>query len=316
MSFLGERFWVTCYAALALGWFLPVSSELASTLVPPSLCGILFFTVLGIDSASVATALSGAGLRRTVLLSLLKLLVIPALAWGLFALVLPAWAPAALLVAAVPAGLSSPTLAGLRRPDAVAPALAFVILSSSLSPLTVPTLLALLTEARAEPLPLALSQAQYIGALLLGPWISSRAVRRFAPAWVAQHRARFRPLAVSCLVFLVFVAAAKCRRVVDGQAGGDATISLMGLATMTALAVFLGAASLLVSLRLPPAEAVAFPAGVVFMNNGLGIALASRYFPEDAPVLVGAALIEVPILFGVHVVTGWAERLVQARTRR
>lgn len=315
MGLLAERFWVTCYASLALGFAIPLDGPLANALVAPSLCGILFFTVLGIESSAVRAALSGANLARSLGLTAVKLLVLPTIAWALFAGLLPSWATAALLVAAVPSGLSSPTLAGLRRPDAVAPALGLVMVSSALAPLTIPLLLAVFTSADADPIALAAAQAQYIGALLVGPWLASRAIRRLAPEWVRRHTPRFRPIAVSCLVFLVFVAAAACRRVIEAQ-GGGLSIAAVGLFTMTALAAFLGVASLVVSRWLPAPLAVAFPTGAIFMNNGLAIALASRYFPNDAPVLVAAALVEVPILFGVHVVAKAADRLAQARGSR
>ncbi len=140
-SLLGQHFWITCYATLALGFVVPLEGELARLLVPPSLFSILFFTALGRDTAELTAALAGRRLLLAVVLATLKMVVLPLIVLGLCALFAPAWSTALVLVAALPAGMSSPTIAGLHRPTAIAAALACVLLTSLVAPLTVPWLL-------------------------------------------------------------------------------------------------------------------------------------------------------------------------------
>ena len=316
-SLLGSRFWLTCYAAILVGFFTPLPDWLASGAVAPSLGGILFFTTLGVGTDAFLVALSGPARARLLPLTFWKLLGIPILVCVVTALVAPTWTLGMTLMAAMPAGLSSPTLSAVHRTTAVPSGLALVAVTSLACPVTVPLLMAGVGLLPVElphgtglsPLRMAVDQGVYIAFMLALPWLSTRLVRRGFPAWVDRNRSHFRTFALLSLVVLVFTAAAACRPVLVSV---GPSLGFEGLALVTGATVLMGAVALLLAERLPGDEAVSFPCGVVFMNNGLAVTIAAKSFPDDVPALLAAVLIEVPILVGVS----WVGTVAARRARR
>ncbi|MBT9559472.1 MAG: hypothetical protein IV100_25810 [Myxococcales bacterium] len=319
-SLLGSRFWLTCYAAILAGFFTPLPEWLASGAVGPSLGGILFFTTLGVGTDAFLLALSGPARTRLLPLTFWKLLGIPIIIGAITALVAPAWTLGMTLMAAMPAGLSSPTLSALHRPSAVPAGLALVAVTSLLCPVTVPLLMAAVRALPLDlppgtglsPLRMAMGQGAYIAFMLAVPWLSTRLVRRSFPAWVERNRLRFRPFALLSLVILVFTAAAACRPVLVTV---GASLGFTGLALATGATLVMGVVSLAIAERLPGDEAVSFPCGVVFMNNGLAVTIAAKSYPDDVPALLAAVLVEVPILVGVSWVGSVAARRALRRVK-
>lgn len=295
-SLVGPYFWIPSYLALGLGFVLPGEDwSVLSPLVPVLLGGILFFSCLRIPFASVRGAVCDRSRwGRVAWLGALKLLAIPLAAWGLTRLVAPEWAAGVLLVVAMPAGLSSIALTDLQRGSAVL-ALLLVVATSLLSPLTVPGLLAVFAGGAPDALAVA-GRALYILALLAVPFALAQGVRAAVPALVARHHHRWGRGAITCSVLLVLTAVLVARPAWRGFAPADFLLPL-GLVVGATLVTW--GAALLAARRLPQDESVAFACAALYMNNGLAVAFAARFFPGQAHMLLPAVAMQVPMIGAV-----------------
>ena len=288
----GPQFWLTGYVFLALGLLLPGDWSWLQPVVPVLLGGILFFSFLRLPLVEVIQAI--AQRQRWVAtgwMTLLKLVLIPLAVWVLMRGVAPAWANGMLLVACMPAGLSSIALTDLLRGDR-AQALMLVVITSVLAPLTIPGLLTLLTGAQTDP-SLVAGRALYILALLAIPFAAAQLVRRALPALVARHTTQWGRAAIACSMTLVGVSVLAVRQ----AWAGTTFVALLWPLLLTILVslVALGA-SWLVLQRSTRGQAVAFACAAIYLNNGLAVAFAVRFYPGVAEMVLPAILIQVPML--------------------
>jgi bile acid:Na+ symporter, BASS family len=290
----GRRFWVPAYTMLALGLMTPSHGDLWRVLVPVFLGCILLFTFLKVDSAALAGELRrrAAG-RRIASLAAAKLLAIPLVTWLLASTVAPEWAIGLTLVAAMPAGLTSPAIAAVFGGN-LPLALWVVVVTSALCPITVPVLLALLGDGgSAAPALEMADQAAYIALLLGVPWVLSRVVARAAPRAVAKGQALFGPLAIASLCLMIFFAASLSRPTWVQQ--GASTLAA-GLAWTTVVALLAYACARLASFALEERDATAFSCNAIYLNHGLAVAFTARYYPDEATMVLPAILVGVPIV--------------------
>lgn len=296
-SLLGRRFWITAWVALVLGFVVPGDWQFLRTwAVPICLGAILYFTFLRLPLADLQDGLRDGGRWLAIgWMGLVKLLVLPLAAWGLTGLASPIWAPGILLVALMPAGLSSVAFTDLYRGDRVL-ALMLVVFTSLLCPLTVPVILAALVPGSVFASGAILERALYILVLLAGPFLLAQLTRRFAAGPVARHQVAWGRAAIasSCVLVLVSVAA---NRPAWAHLPVVELITPLALASAAGL-IFILAARLSV-LAVPIPQAVAFACGAVYMNNGLAIAFAARFYPEDAAMILPPILMQVPMVAGV-----------------
>jgi BASS family bile acid:Na+ symporter len=304
-SLLGSRFWITSYIALLAGFLLPAGwapAEAMRSTVPVFLGGILFFSSLRLPLADLRLAMGDRRLlAQTAALTPVKLLLIPLLAWALATLLTPAWAPGVLLVSLMPAGLTSIAFADLYRGDR-AMALFLVVATSLVAPATVPLVMALAGHGgQGFPLLPLLERAGYILLLLVVPFSLGQVVRRAAPAFTARHHAAFSAWAILCSCTLVFCSVASTRASWDHLPWIDLLPGLLG-ACLGSLAAAAGAWLVLTTLRRE--RATAFAMGAIYMNNGLSVAFALRFFPDDPHIVLPCILMQVP-MSGVTAIAGW-----------
>lgn len=303
---LGRHFWILALAMMAGGLWLPGDWRGLRPLIPVLLGGILFFTALKLRAGLVLDELrGGARLGRLGALAMVKLVALPLAAWATTRVLAPDWALGVLLVTAMPAGLSATAVTDLYGGN-VALALVLTFLTSALCPLSVP-LLVELVDPRAHGIDARVlgERALWIVALLAIPFALAQAVRRLAPALVERHRARWNAGALLSSCLLIFVSIAGNRA---AWAGTPPAALLLPLA-LDALAMAIGIASGLIALRrLPTADGAAFAFSCVWMNNGLAVAFADRFFTGQATVILAAVLMQLPIVVGVAVVGRAASR--------
>lgn len=302
-SLLGHHFWIPSYIALALGMWLPGDWEWVRPGVPLFLGGILFFTCLRIPFGEVIDGLRDrAMLRRAAVMTLLKLMLMPALAWVIAILVAPAWAPGLVLVCAAPAGMSSVTLTDLHRGDRVLAL--FLILATSLAcPLTIPLTMTLVHPGAApEPVQLA-GRALYTLALLAIPFTAAQLLRIAFPRQVARGMTWWGPCSVLCLVILILIATAANQA---AWRGSPASSFLIPFALVTGVTLLSLGVSLWLRRIFPPTSTTAFACASLYMNNGLAIAYASAFHQGEAEVILPAFLMQVPMVAAVVLWGRWA----------
>jgi BASS family bile acid:Na+ symporter len=306
-SLFARRFWITTYVFLTLGFLLPGDYRGLSWSIPILLGGILYFSCLKIGLGEVAAGLRDPRLlARVTGLSLVKLLALPLAAWAVMMVLAPAWAPGVLLVGMMPAGMSSLAFADLYHGNRVV-ALMLTILTSLLCPLTVPLLLAWLVPGPAGDTGLVAmlaAKAGYITLLLLAPFALAQLTRALFPATIARHFSRWGYGSIVCVCVLVFVAVAANR---DHWAGWSLAEVMTPLALMCLTTLVFALLALPFRFLLARGEQVSFACTAVYMNNGLGLALAVAFYHGDPHLLLPTVLIQFPMT-GMVALIGWLLR--------
>lgn len=293
VSLCGRHFWIPGYLALALGLVLPGDDwSWLTPGVPLLLGGILFFACLRLPWHAVVEAVGdGARWRRVGWLTILKMLILPLAAWALVQLLAPAWSAGILLVALMPAGLSSVAMAGLMGGNALT-ALLLVVATSLLCLITVPGLLALLAGSAPSASAMA-GRAAYILILLVVPFVAAQVVRRIRPATIDRHAESWGMASIACALLLILVSVLTAR----ASWRGYGWIDLLAPVALGSIAIAINAtASLFLARVLAHGEAAAFACGALWLNNGLAVAFATRFFPGEGRMLLPAVAIQVPII--------------------
>ena len=175
---------LTCLFALAAGLLFPEPTALFIPFPPWCMMGILFLNFLDVRPQDVARSV---GVRKTATLAFLgfKMVLVPALAYLLFRLLLPEYALAALLLGGMSCGVAGPVFSAMFAVDA-AFATALVFLTSILVPFTLPFLVKLL---HGFTLSVSLSgMILFLSQMVLVPLALSGAVRKGLPALVSPIR--------------------------------------------------------------------------------------------------------------------------------
>lgn len=289
---------------LALGFWLPGDYTALRPLIPVLLGGILYFSCLTLTLGDVGAGLADATMwRRLGWLSLAKLVGLPIAVWLLVLPIVPAWAPGMLLVGMMPAAFSSMAFANLYGGSRLL-ALLMVIVTSALTPFVTPSLLALVGAGGVSMRDIA-SQTGYIAVLLVAPFAAAQLTRRLAPRFIATHGVRLGSGSIACICVLVFISVAVNRPSWAHFSNAD-LLAPLGLTTMAVVVFAVGGWA--VGLVLPRPEAVSFACIAVYMNNGLAVAIATRFFGDDPHMLLPALLIQVPMMAAVPLVTALVGR--------
>jgi predicted Na+-dependent transporter len=304
---LSDRFWITAYAALALGFLLPGDWQWLRPTIPVFLGGILYFSCLKITLGQTAAAASSAAMWwRLAWLNLAKLLVIPLAAYAVTLLLAPAWAPGILLLAMMPAGFASLAFADLLRGDRIT-TLLLLLTTSALVPLTAPLLLAWMVGSAVSWTAIA-HEAGYIAVMLVTPFVLAQLTRISFPTLVARHFGHWNHGSIASACLLVFVGAAVNRHSWAHLPALDILVAL----ALTILATAIAAIVALSCARfLPRQDAIAFTCVAIYMNNGLAMAFATEFHPGDPHMLLPTIVVQIPIMIGVPVIA-W----IMARNHR
>jgi predicted Na+-dependent transporter len=299
-SLLSTRFWLTAYAALFIGFILPGDWRNWQWTVPFFLGGILFFTSLKLSLSEVLAAVRDRGRWRQVTwMTTVKLLGLPLAAWAIAMVVAPPWALGVLLVCAMPAGLSSIAFTDILKGNHIL-ALLLVVAGSVLVPLTVPLLLLLLGPAGTQVMWSEIgARALYILTVLAVPFTLAQMVRRLAPALVARHYRHWGMGAVVCSCLLGMVSVLVNRGLWADWQPAEIFVPLALVCALSALILALGWWSQRFVGR---SDATAFACGIAYMNNGLSISFAVRFFQEQPLMVLPSVLMQIPMIGAVALI--------------
>jgi bile acid:Na+ symporter, BASS family len=304
-SLLGRRFWLLAYGAILAGALLPRPQLDVRALIPLFLGGLVFFTSLKVGLRSVLALFVERGdLSQLLRFSLVKLVAVPVVAGLLCQLLRPEWSLGVVLIAAMPAGLSSAAFADVYKGHTTL-ALAVVVATSLLCPITIPLMLhgfAYLQGGEVGLTAWAVAhQAGFVCVLLFGPASVAQAIRRKAPLWLIRNQHRWTPWALVCLAVVIFLSA-WATDVFSSLSYRTAARSFEALVVVSALVVVFLGAGYAMSRRLPRGDGVAFSCSLVYVNNGLALAFGSIFFANRPEVLLPTVLVTIPMVWGVALV--------------
>ncbi len=300
-SLLGPRFWITAYIAFVLGFVIPGDWASWRWAVPVLLGGILFFTCLKIPLSDVIAAVRDRRRWRQVsVMTLAKLLLLPVVGWAITRVVAPQWAGGVLLVCAMSAGLSSIAFTDILKGNHVL-ALLLVVATSLLVPLSVPGLLLIFGPAGTHvAVADVIGRAVYILTLLAVPFTLAQLVRWAVPLFIAKHFHRWSMGTVICSCLLGMVSVLVNRDLWTSWHPPQMVLPLVLLIGVTVMILALGWwTQRFVGRR----DAIAFTCCMAYMNNGLSIAFAVRFFPEDSTMVLPSVLMQIPMISAVAVMS-------------
>ncbi len=287
LSFLGAHATRVLFLGIFLGIALPPLASLARPLLAPAVVLLLSATLLRVDWSAMREYA-----RRPVLATLLTawlLLGAPVISWLLLSrLVLPeSLTTAIVLMAAAPPILSAAAIAVLLDLDGALAVVAGLI-STLLTPLTVPPLaLALLGIA------LDISMFDFmlrLGGIVVVAFLAALAIRHVAPpGWLHAHRSGIDGVVV--ILMLLFAVA-----IMDGVT--ETAIARPGMVALWVLAAFV-ANPVLQLLGMAAFSWLgrrgALTVGLISGNCNMGLLLASLPPAADFDVLLFFALAQLPI---------------------
>jgi BASS family bile acid:Na+ symporter len=249
---------------------------------------LLFLSFLTIHPGEVRRLFHRQG-RAVLWLSFLKLIALPVGIYLLFRLILPAYAPSALLLAGVSAGVVAPFMATLLAANA-ALVLVLVVVTSLALPFTLPLLVKMLLGATME--------------LSLPVMIRMLALIVFIPLAAVQGVKRFFPMAVRPLLkvryALSLMIMAATNMGVSSQYSAFFYRNPGTILEATAVSVLLGALFLLLGFlslgKAPVEDRLAAAISMTQVNNMIILVFGARFFgPLEATM---AAMYLVPF-FGL-----------------
>lgn len=301
---LSRFFWVTALVMMALGLWLPGEWGVLRPLIPLFLGGILFFTALKVPLEQIVEQMQVRKLPALAGLSLVKLGLLGAVGWSIGQLIAPEWAMGTAIVMAMPAGLSGSAITDLYRGH-VGFALVFTLLTSLLAPLSIPALVLVLDPHTRIEIAMLAERALYITVVLGVPLTVAQIVRRVFPATVRRHYGRWGYGAVLSSCLLIFVSISSNRSAWQGLPAHALLIPL-GICALALAVALLTSMALARWWRGP--EGVAFGFCCLWMNNGLAVAFADRFYHGNAGVILPAVLMQLPIIAYVGILGAWWTR--------
>lgn len=271
-------------AALLLGIVLPAPEAGLSRFLLPLMGLLLFVSFLNVDLSHVADEVRNP-LRPAAQIALNFLLVPSLLFLALRLAGAPSFALAALLLAAMPAGLGSAVFTSLAG-GRVATSVVLSVVTHALTPLTVPFLFWVFAdvEIRVDVLGLARQLALLIGIPMLLAAVARNVAAPLVQATRPHHKL-VSILALACVAYIVIVPYA-------GTIRADASSVVAPLIGTYVFYAVLCLSAFLFARGRSPDEQAALVISRTYMNNALAIVLASSFF-DDRVTLV-TILAEIP----------------------
>ncbi|MCG8472922.1 MAG: hypothetical protein MI742_13860 [Desulfobacterales bacterium] len=274
---------ITCLGAMALGLLFPDQTSFFAPLAKGCMMVILYLNFLDILPYEVVGAV---GRRKGEVLCFLgvKMLLLPALAYGLFSFFWPKYALSALLLGGISCGVAGPVFAGMFSANA-AYATALIFLTSMIVPLTLPLLVQFFSG-----LSLDLSLWQMMGILaevVLAPFFLAALSRRFFPRVVAPCRkVRYSAIIVLFSILNMGIFSAYGHEVAEHP---GTLLTTVGVDTILALLFFFLPLFLF---RKSYDGAINASIGCGIINNAIAVVFAASQF--GATEAITAALYSIP----------------------
>ncbi len=281
--FLEKYFWAVFILGFLSGLLFPQFGEHLGFLIMPLLMAILFFTFLKIDVGEVVTKLKRPGLLLYV--AIIFLLAYPAFVYLAVVCIDADFAFALLLLAAMPAGVSTPALSDIYHAD-VPLSFCIVVITHFLLPVTLPLLLLLYSPNGVSVDALSIFHSTVLFVFI--PVILSQLWKRFFQSTIPRMRGFITGINVLILFFQFYVVVSINRSLIFENVG-HVLIAVIFLHVFFLLSHFIGYAT---PFWRPQKEKITFSLSKTYCNNALATGLALTFFSPHVALLV--MLSEVP----------------------
>jgi predicted Na+-dependent transporter len=282
-QFIERYFWLFLLAGLLLGLWYPVFNDILMSLLKPVLMIMLLFVFLKTDLIHILEKIRDIRLMTYTLI--MYMLIIPILFFLSVNLFNPGFAAGVLLLTAMPAGVSSPTLTDIVKGNTTL-SMSIVIITSLAAPFTVPLLFGLVKLNNISINPFAVFKDLAI--IVFVPMIISQIIKKYFPLSIIKSQHLFTSFNVILLLFIVYAVIGSQRELIMGDPAGI----IRKLVFLYLIFILLHIIGYMMGYKQSKENRVAFIIGAAYMNNGMAIVLAATHF--DTSVLILMVLSEIP----------------------
>jgi BASS family bile acid:Na+ symporter len=282
-QFIEKYFWVFLIAGILTGLWQPVDLHAPKYLPKLLLSGMLFFVFLKIDIINVVEKMKN--YKMMIYIAVVYMILIPALSFLAFRPFDRQLALGILLLASMPAGVSTPALTDILKGN-ISLAMSIAIVTQIIAPFTVPLLFWMIGTKGLEINKLMLLRD--IALMVFTPLILAQFIKRYFPGAVNRSQHLFTSVNVLLLFLFVYVAISSQRKVILDHPAN----LIWKTAVLYLVFIALHVIGYMICYRKSKEDRIAISVTAAYMNNGLAIVLASAYFGSD--ILVLMVLSEIP----------------------
>jgi BASS family bile acid:Na+ symporter len=277
-----KYYWVFLAGGIVVGLIYPVGSVLVP-LVKPILMVMLFIVFLKTDPLHILENIRDYKLMTYIVVT--YMLVIPVIFYFLAKLFIPGLAVGVLLLTAMPAGVSSPTLVDIVKGN-TALSVSIVIVTAVIAPFTVPLLFWIIRFHNLTISPELILKDMAIIVFL--PLIIAHLVKKYLKPDLSNKESFFTSVNVILLFLLVYAVVSNQHDII---LGGSLKL-VWQLLIVYVIFILLHFIGYVMGYGQSKANKTTLAIGKAYMNNGMAIVLAASHF--EPSVLIFMVLSEFP----------------------
>jgi BASS family bile acid:Na+ symporter len=283
-GFIKSHFVYFLTLSLVAGFFLAPALGGLNFLVIPLLSAIMVCSFLSVDYRLILNRIKKP--KDLILAFVVMKVIVPVVLYYSLRSFDSTLAVGILLISAAPVAAVAPTITGLCRGD-VELVLMLLVVTTILSPFTLPLTMNLLTGSvlsiNVRGMILSLLQ------IIIVPLGLAWAAKRFLPGLIKKSSPYLSSLSVIILTFMLMILMAQGAGAIKAQ---PLLVARYFIATLL-LTVILAAAGYYIFAFLPRPARIGLSLCMAYINVGLIIVIASRYFPVE--VLILTLVFEMPM---------------------
>ena len=282
-QFIENYFWIFLLVGLVLGLAYPFYNDFLMASLKPMLMIMLFLIFLKTDLIQILKQITD--FRLMTFLVCMYMIVIPVIFFLAINLFNRQLAIGILLLTAMPAGVSAPTLTDIVKGNTTL-SLSITILTAMIAPFTIPLLFKFINYDNFSVN--TLEMFKDLAILVFVPLILSQIIKKIVPGTINKGKHIFTSVNILILFLIVYTAMGSQRDVILS----NSVDILLQIGFLYLIFILLHVIGYLMGYNQNKESKVAIAIGAAYMNNGMAIVLAAIYF--EPSILILMVLSEFP----------------------
>jgi BASS family bile acid:Na+ symporter len=282
-QFVERFFWIFLFAGLVLGLVYPVYTDFLMLWLEPLLMIMLFMVFLKSDLMHILGEIKN--YKLMLYLVCVYMIIIPLLFFFTINQFNQKLAVGILLLTAMPAAVAAPALTDILKGN-TALAASITIITSMIAPFSIPILFGMLNIEKLSIDPWVIFKDLTI--IVFVPMVISQIARKYFQRTVQRKKHLFTPINILILSLMVYIVVGSQRDVILG----DSVHVISQLAILYLIFILLHIIGYMLGYKQRIKNKISITIGAAYMNNGLAIVLAAKYF--DPYILVLMVLSDLP----------------------
>ncbi len=277
VRFIESYFWIFLLAGILLGLSYPVYAEFIMSILKPLLMVMLFFVFLKTDLIQILKQIKD--YRLMLYLVVMFMIIIPLLIFLPLNLINRDLAIGILLLTAMPAAVSGPSLTDIVKGN-IALASGITIITSMIAPFTVPLLFRLINYEN-----LSINTGEIFTDLLILvfiPLVLSQVIKKTIPGIINRGKNKFTAINILIIFIMVYAAMGSQRDLILN----DSISILWKIGALYLISVLLHFIGYLIGKPHNKENKIAIIVGLAYKNNGMAIVLAAIHFHPSILILM------------------------------